>query len=310
MTAIQVKQNVNRALLPKTGVSSKTQAVLAILCSAFFFAVMNAMSRQAGELPVAQKCFFRNIVAIPIAALALWREAPDGEIVRHNMPGLLLRAVLGTLGMTANFYAVDHMLLADATILSRLSPFATLLLSWWFLGERLSRLQAGSVVIAFLGALCIIRPGAAILASAPALIGLLGGIATGAAYTTVRWLSQRGVGQSVIVFAYSFVSCLLMLPQLIFAYCPMTSRQLMYLLLAGLASACAQFCLTSGYAKAPSREISAYEYTTVIFAAVLGFIMFGQIPDCFSWLGYGLIIGVAVLVFWYNRRQEKSLEDR
>lgn len=276
---------------------------MAIIASAFFFALMNALARQAGDLPVAQKCFFRNIVSIPLAALVLLKERPAAASTLTNMPGLLLRAVLGTIGMTANFYAVDHMLLADATILSRLSPFATLLLSWLFLSEKLSRLQAGSVAVAFLGALCIIRPGAAALTSGPAMIGLLGGIATGAAYTTVRWLTQKGVSPATIVFAFSSISCLFMLPQMFLAYCPMSNQQLLYLLAAGTAATGAQFCLTSGYAKAPSREISAYEYTTVIFAAMLGYVMFGQIPDILSWLGYAIIIGVAVLMFFYNQRQ-------
>ncbi len=298
MTTIRITQNTNSLLQPKIQINQKTQAILAILGSAFFFALMNAMSRQAGDLPVAQKCFFRNIVSIPLAAMVLWRERPNLNSSAHNLPGLLLRAVLGTIGITANFYAVDHLLLADATILSRLSPFATLLLSWWLLGERLNRWQAGSIIIAFLGALCIIRPGADVLTSGPALIGLLGGIATGAAYTTVRWLTQRSVPQAIIVFSYSLISCLFMLPQLFFAYCPMSGQQLLYLLAAGLASTGAQFCLTNGYAKAPSREISAYEYTTVIFAAALGFVMFGQVPDLFSWLGYAIIIGVAILMLF------------
>lgn len=306
MTTLRINQKTNQLLQPQINISQKTQAVLAILGSAFFFALMNALARQAGDLPVAQKCFFRNIVSVPLAALVLWRERPALTTSIHNMPGLLLRAILGTIGMTANFYAVDHMLLADATILSRLSPFATLLLSWLFLKEGLSRLQAGSVVVAFLGALCIIRPGAEALTSAPALIGLLGGIATGAAYTTVRWLTQRGVSQAVVVFSYSLISCIFMLPQLILNYCPMTNQQMFFLLAAGLAATGAQFCLTSGYAKAPSREISAYEYTTVIFAALLGFAMFGQIPDLLSWLGYTIIIGVAVLMFLYNKKQQEK----
>lgn len=308
MTSIQLTRTVRPAQTVSLRLSQKTQAVLAILGSAFFFALMNALARQAGDLPVAQKCFFRNVVSVPLAALVLWKEKPALQSSVRNLPGLLLRAVLGTIGMTANFYAVDHMLLADATILSRLSPFATLLLSWLFLREGLTRLQAASVGVAFLGALCIIRPGAAALTSGPAVIGLIGGIATGAAYTTVRWLTQRGVSQAVVVFSYSLVSCVFMLPQLLFNYCPMTGAQLAYLLAAGLAATGAQFCLTSGYAKAPSREISAYEYTTVIFAALLGFVMFGQLPDLLSWLGYAIIIGVALLMFWQNVKTERTAQ--
>ena len=276
----------------------KTQGILLIISSAFCFALMSAMVRLSGDLPTLQKCFFRNLVSIPFAVAILYQEHPNLRQDLKHTPGLLLRAVCGTLGLVCNFYAIDHMLLADASILNRLSPFVTVLLSWLFLKERINRVQLGSILVAFIGALCIIRPGMGSLSSFPALIATLGGIGVGSAMTAVRWLTKKGVNKALIVFIFSVFSSLLMLPFIVFNYQPMTWQQLFILLLAGLAATGGQFSITYAYAKAPAREISVFDYTIVIFSALLGFCLFSQIPDFFSWLGYAIIIGVSIAMFF------------
>ena len=75
----------------------------------------------------------------------------------------------------------------------------------------------------------------------------------------------------------------------------MTVAQLVVLLLAGLAAAGGQFTITAAYSYAPAREISVYDYSQIIFAAVLGFFVFGQVPDLLSWIGYAVIISMAVV---------------
>ncbi len=281
----------------------KTQGILLIISSAFCFAMMSAMVRLAGDLPTLQKCFFRNLVSIPFAVAILYQEHPNLRRDLKHTPGLLLRAVCGTVGLVCNFYAIDHMLLADASILNRLSPFVTVLLSWLFLKERINRVQIGSILVAFIGALCIIRPGMGSLSSFPALIATLGGIGAGSAMAAVRWLTKKGVNKALIVFIFSVFSSLFMLPFIVFNYQPMTWQQLFILLLAGLAATGGQFSVTYAYAKAPAREISVFDYTIVIFSALLGFCLFGQIPDLFSWLGYAIIIGVSIAMFFYDMRE-------
>ncbi len=261
------------------------------------------MVRLSGDLPTLQKCFFRNLVSIPFAVAILYQEHPNLRQDLKHTPGLLLRAVCGTLGLVCNFYAIDHMLLADASILNRLSPFVTVLLSWLFLKERINRVHLGSILVAFIGALCIIRPGMGSLSSFPALIATLGGIGVGSAMTAVRWLTKQGVNKALIVFIFSVFSSLLMLPFIVFNYQPMTWQQLFILLLAGLAATGGQFSITYAYAKAPAREISVFDYTIVIFSALLGFCLFSQIPDFFSWLGYAIIIGVSIAMFFYDMRE-------
>ena len=84
----------------------------------------------------------------------------------------------------------------------------------------------------------------------------------------------------------------------------MTLVQLLMLLLAGTAAAGGQFAITRAYIYAPAKQISVYDYSQIVFSAILGFIIFGQIPDGFSFLGYFIIIAMAVWMFIYNKRED------
>lgn len=280
--------------------SSKTQGILLIISSAFCFATMSAMVRLAGDLPTLQKCFFRNLVSIPFACAILWQERPNLQAELKHAPGLLLRAACGTVGLVCNFYAIDHMLLADASILNRLSPFVTVFLCWLVLKEPLSKVQAASILVAFAGALCIIRPGLGVFSSFPALIATLGGIGAGSAMACVRWLTLRGANKAFIVFVFSVFSSLILVPYLLLHYQPMSWQQTLILCLAGLAATGGQFSITYAYSKAPASQISIFDYTIVIFAGLEGFLLFDQLPDLFSWLGYTIIIGVSLFVFFHE----------
>lgn len=151
--------------------------------------------------------------------------------------------------------------------------------------------------------LLIVKPGGAAFSDiVPALAGVIGALGAGVAYTAVRYLTLHGERGTFIVFFFSAFSCLSMLPFLLFDFHPMSLEQLGFLLLAGLAAAGGQFSVTAAYSFAPAREISVFDYTQVIFAALMGFFLFGQVPDLLSFAGYVVICGVSVVMFLYNRR--------
>ena len=283
--------------------SRRTKGVICILCSAFCFASMNTFVRLSGDLPTIQKSFFRNLVALIFALAMLLRTQEKFRFQPKNLPLLLVRSLAGTLGILCNFYAVDHMLLSDASLLNKLSPFFTILFSRIFLREKLTVFQGAAVCTAFAGALLIIKPGLNFAAVFPALMGFLGGMGAGGAYTAVRALTQRGERGPFIVFFFSGFSCLVALPSLLLDYHPMSPYQLAMLLLAGLSAAGGQFTITAAYSFAPAREISVFDYTNVLFAALWGFLLFSQVPDGWSVLGYVIITAVAVAMFFYNKRQ-------
>lgn len=272
--------------------ANRTKGILFILSAAFFFSLMTVFVRLSGDVPTMQKAFFRNIVAAFLAAFILMRSGEKFYIPRTSLLDMFLRCSIGTMGILCNFWAVDHMRIADANILNKLSPFFAILMSIFILKERPNRVEWLSVLLAFIGAAFVAKPGAGI-ASFPALVAILGGFTAGTAYTYVRKLGLSGVKGPVIVFSFSVFSTLILLPNILLNYHPMSVRQFIFLVLAGCSAAFAQLSVTAAYQNAPARDISVFDYSQVVYAAMFGFLLWGEIPDAWSFLGYAIIIGTA-----------------
>lgn len=289
---------------------SRQKAILYIISAAFFFSLMNTFVRLAGDIPSIQKSFFRNLIAFIFAFVIMRKENVSIKPRKDALGGLMVRSVCGTVGILCNFYAVDHLVIADASMLNKLSPFFAIIFSLLFLKEKVSLMQWMLVIGAFAGSLLIIKPSFSNADMFPAIIGFIGGMGAGAAYTAVRKLSGMGVKGTYVVFFFSGFSCLVTLPSLIFDYHSMTLIQLLYLILAGCSAAAAQFSITAAYFNAPAKEISVYDYSQVIFSAIIGMIVFGQMPDIFSIAGYIIICAMAVIMFVYNKKASERTDSQ
>ena len=149
------------------------------------------------------------------------------------------------------------------------------------------------MLIALLGAAFVVKPGQGVLGF-PALVGLFGGFCAGTAYTFVRKLGMRGVDGAQIVFYFSFFSLIVILPFCALHFVPLTMMQFLYLLCAGISAAVGQVFVTKAYSYAPAKEISVFDYSQVIFSALLGFVVFREVPDIYSFIGYILIFTMAI----------------
>ncbi|MGN0437608.1 MAG: DMT family transporter [Lachnospiraceae bacterium] len=277
--------------------SNNTLGILFIICSAFCFAVMNLFIRLSGDVPTLQKCFFRNFFALVIAVFSLMKTKTPFKIGQGNTKYLLVRSIAGGLAMVCNFYAVDHMAISDASMLNKLSPFFAIIFSLFVLGEVANRLEWISVFVAFAGALFVVKPSFH-FDVIPALAGVLGGLGAGLAYAYVRKLSMRGEKGMIIVAFFSGFTTLMLTPNLILNYEPMSEIQWLCLIMTGVSAAFGQICITKAYAYAPAKEISVYDFSIVIFSAALGFFFLHQMPDVLSVVGYIIIIGIAIIK-WY-----------
>lgn len=281
----------------------KLKGIRYILFAAFFFALMNLFVKAAGDLPIWQKCFFRNLVAGFIATGMLLKKKERISVGKGNWGYLATRCIAGTLGILCNFYAIGQMNIADASMLNKLSPFFCIILSIYILKERPNGKEVLAVILAFAGALFVVKPSFQ-MECIPAVFGVLGGFGAGLAYTCVRKMSKNGVKGDVIVFFFAVFSCVSVIPGMLLTYEPMTTKQLLCLLLAGASAAGGQFSITAAYFHAPAKEISVFDYTQVIFAAILSFIVFSDLPDIWSFVGYAIIIGTAVWKWRVNQREE------
>lgn len=281
--------------------------IMFIIASAFCFSLMGLFVRLAGDLPSVEKGFFRNVVAAVFAFIIIVREKKGFGFDKKNLILLLARSFFGTVGIICNFYAIDKLVLSDANMLNKMSPFFTLIFSALLLKEKLKPYQAAAVAAAFVGSLFILKPSFSNIEFIPALIGFTGGLGAGIAYTCVRSLGLRGERSAMIIFFFSAFSCIACLLLMIPVYEPISIHQLMMLVMAGLAAAGGQFAITTAYFYAPAREISVYDYTAIIFSTIWGFAFFDQIPDALSVAGYVIICGAAIFNFIKNAEEHKRL---
>lgn len=276
------------------------KGIIFIIISALCFTTMGLFIRLSGDLPIMQKSVFRNAIAAIFSFFILIKQKVEIKNIELKALGILtLRSAFGTLGVLFNYYAIDHLVLSDATILLQLSPFFAIIFSYIFLKEKVFSKQIFIVIFAFVGALFVIKPSFT-MTFLPSLVGVAGGMFAGLAYTFVRKLGSMGVKGPFIVFYFSAFSCLSILPFAILSYVPMSGKQIIFLLFAGLFACAGQFTMTTTYYSAPASNISVYNYLSIIFAAFLGFVFLGQKPDIYSVIGYIIILTMAYAMYKFN----------
>lgn len=286
--------------------SEKTKGILCIIFSALSFAFMSLFIKLSGDIPTLQKSFFRNFVAAVVAYAMLKKNHTPLKCSKESFKYVFGRAFFGTVGIFCNFYGVDHLNIADASMLNKLSPFFAIVFSYFILKERVEHYQVRCLISAIIGAMFILKPSGDAMLSIPALIAMIGGMGAGMAYTLLRKATGMGVKGPFIVFFFSVFSCICSLPYCILNYTHMEPIQWFYLFMTGVAATFGQFFITAAYSHAPAKELSVYDYSNVIFAGILGFIILGEIQDVFSYIGCVLIIAPAVIMFIIGNKKEKQ----
>ena len=278
--------------------SNILKGIFCIIIAGFGFALMSLFVKLSGDLPSMQKGFFRNIIAVFISSIPLlkhWKvintpKDKTGWLV------LILRSVFGTIGLVLNFYAISHISLADSSIIQKLSPFIIIILSYIFFKEEMTRFQFFAIIIAFVGIILIIKPSGNDIISMGALAALSGALCAGIAYTCVRYLGTHNISGEFIIFFFSSLSSLMLLPYLIFDYRTMTFYQLSMLLLAGISATIGQYGVTFAYKFAAAKNISVFDYSQVLFSGIFGYMFFGEFPDFQSLIGYIIVISVGIVL--------------
>ena len=274
------------------------KGIFCIIIAGFGFALMSLFVKLSGDLPSIQKGFFRNIIAVFISSIPLIKHWRVINIPRNNTGWLVLisRSVFGTIGLVLNFYAISHISLADSSIIQKLSPFIIIILSYIFFKEEMTRFQVFSIIIAFIGITLIIKPSGNNIISMGALAALLGALCAGIAYTCVRYLGTHNISGEFIIFFFSSLSSLMLLPYLILDYRTMTYYQLSMLILAGISATIGQYGVTFAYKFAAAKNISVFDYSQVLFSGIFGYMFFGEFPDFQSLIGYIIVISVGIVL--------------
>ena len=191
----------------RTETKQKTIGICYLLGAALCFACMNLFVNKAGALPLMQKVFFRNCITVAVVFVLLLCSKEKFRIHDKScILWLLLRAAIGFLGVILNFYAIDHIgSISDASILNKLSPFFAIVFSVFLLKEKPRLVEMIFVIIAFGGAMFVVKPSFSAQAL-PALFGFLSGACAGFAYTCVRILGKKGERGNMTVFIFAVLA--------------------------------------------------------------------------------------------------------
>ena len=268
------------------------KAIVYILISALAFTLMSTVVKLAKDIPTYEKVFFRNIINLIIAVNILKRDKISFWGEKKNRKYLVIRGVLGLLGVVCNFYAVTQMNLSDASMLFNLTPFFVTLFAIFFLGERILKIEYISLISAFIAVLLVIKPqfNMGIIGG---VVGIIGAACAGGAYTLVSHINKKE-NPVTIVFYFTFVSVILMTPFMIFNFVKPNMIELLLLILVGIFASVGQFMVTLAYKYGKPSEVAIYNYTSIVFAIAIGFGIWKEVPDKWSILGSIILIGTGI----------------
>lgn len=279
-----------------------------MLLSGLGFSLMAVCVKLASQrgLPLMEIIAARALVSLALSYADVHRKGLS--IWGNNKPLLLARAVTGTVALTGAYYAVTAMPLADATVLQYLHPMFTALIALVFLKERIHLSTMVCIVLSLGGLLAIARPEFIFgssntelsdLALAAALLGAFG---SAIAYVLVRKLSQTE-DPSVIVFYFPLVAlpfALLLLGQ---DFVMPSGVEWLLLLLVGVFTQLGQIGITKAMQTETAGKATAFSYVQVVFAAVLGWAFFGEVPGFWTYMGGGLIVFGALINMGFRPKQ-------
>ena len=276
------------------------KAIVYILISALAFTLMSTVVKLAKDIPIYEKVFFRNIINLIIAVNILKRDKISFWGEKKNRKYLVIRGVLGLLGVVCNFYAVTQMNLSDASMLFNLTPFFVTLFAIFFLGERILKIEYISLISPFIAVLLVIKP-QFYMGIIGGVVGIIGAACAGGAYTLVSHINKKE-NPVTIVFYFTFVSVILMTPFMIFNFVKPNMIELLLLILVGIFASVGQFMVTLAYKYGKPSEVAIYNYTSIVFAIAIGFGIWKEVPDKWSILGSIILIGTGINLYIQKRK--------
>lgn len=281
------------------------------ICSVIVFIVMSSLIKAtADRIPPGEAVFFRSFFAMPVIVvwLALRGELPGG-LGTANPLGHVWRGVMGTLAMGLGFAGLGYLPLPDVTAIGYAAPLLTVIFAAMFLGEEVRAFRMSAVALGMAGVMIVLWPrlsltGRADLGAAEALGATL--VLGGAVFAALAQVFVRKLVHTertpAIVFWFSLTATLLSLLTLPYGWAMPTAPEAGLLVLAGLLGGLGQILLTSSYREADASLIAPFDYASMLFALMIGYTVFGEVPTLTMLAGAALVITAGILIIWRERR--------
>lgn len=266
--------------------------VFALVSAASIAGLAACVKIAALELPRSEIVFFRNFIALLLLIpIALRRRLS----VRTGRLGLhMLRASAGFASMYLYFYAISYLPLADAVLLNYTSPLFISLFAYALLKERLSWNRKVAGLVGLIGVVFLFHPSSAI-ASIAGLLGLVSGMLAGLAHISVKKLSSTEPGL-LIVMMFAFFGSVFSLVPMLFEFASPDGRMWLLLLAIGCLGNLGQLAMARAYRLAPASQVSPLGYSGLVFAGLIGFLVWREAPDQWMLVGTIFIVAAGLLV--------------
>ncbi|MEP4198814.1 MAG: DMT family transporter [Aliishimia sp.] len=281
------------------------QGILWALVAAGVFSVVIAMAKLAVvEYHVLQILFFRQIAVFVSSLPALAQSFPDS--LKTQQPKIhALRMVGAFIALSTGIWAVAVLPLTTATTLAFAQVFFVALFALWFLKEPVGLHRIGAVIVGFVGVLVVMRPGVDGFIDMNALIPVVGALGAAVAVTSVRKLSQTETTATLLVYQSVFVGALAGVPLFWLWKTPDVDGWIL-LISMGFLAAIGQWVGIKALRLGEASVVGNIEYSKLIYAAILGYMLFGEIPDFYTLFGASIIIGSSIYIFRREAMKKKE----
>ncbi len=284
--------------------SNNTKGILWALLAAALFSIVIAMAKVAVvDYHVLQILFFRQIVVFLSSLPDIAKSFPNS--LKTRRPGIHAARLTGAFtALSCGIWAVSVLPLTTATTLGFAQVFFVALLALAFLNETVGAHRIGAVIVGFIGVIVVMRPGVDGLFDVHALIPLLGAAGAAVAVTSVRKLSQTESTATLLVYQSLFVGALAGIP-LIWLWVTPDLFGWLFLFAMGVLATVGQWVGIRALRLGEASVVGNMEYSKLIFAAVLGFVLFNEIPDRYTVLGACVIVGSSIYIFRREQLKRK-----
>ncbi|QFU18064.1 EamA family transporter [Microvirga thermotolerans] len=258
--------------------------------------------------PVGEIVFFRSVFAlIPLLIWLSWQGDLINAIRTDNIPGHFLRGLIGTSGMYLGFAALAYLPLHDTIAIGYASPLIVVILAALLLKEKVRAYRWTAVGIGFVGVLIMLSPYLRLNPlsgggqSLGAFFALVGAFCSAGATIQVRRLTMTE-RTGAIVFYFFILASGLSLLTLPLGWKPPPLSDLLFFVLVGTLGGIGQILLTQSYRYADTSILAPFEYTTMIWALLLGWFVFGDLPTAAVMIGAAIVAGTGLFIVWRERR--------
>ena len=290
---------------------TNTKGILLKVISVGFFVLMAALIKESSKMvPAGEAVFFRSFFALPIIFGWLWLSG-------HIASGLKVvsffdhfwRGLVGTLAMAFMFLGLGLLPLPEVTAISYSAPILTVVFAAAMLGEKVRLIRFTAVFMGFIGVLIILYPRLSVISleqkfsfeARGALYVLLGATFMALAHIFIRKLTKTETA-SAIVFYFTISSCFWSALTVPFGWVIPNMFTFGILLLAGLLGGFGQIFLTTAYKYSEASMVAPFEYISILFAIVLGYFVFGELPTLTVLVGSLVVISAGILIIWREHR--------